>query len=902
MRTVLKRMNLAALAARSRSLGARARRTLHRFGRLRDANIAINFALAIIPLIIAAGTGIDLSRALIVHSRLSSALDAAGLAVGKAVSLTQQESDALAQAFFTANYPASALGVPGNVTTTISGQSVTLSVSATVPTTFMQIAGFQHLDVDATSTITREATGLELALVLDTTGSMSTNNKIGTLKTAATDLVDTLFGSSVYPQNLKIGIVPFADAVRVDTATFDTNWIDTNGTSSIAQKNFSGGKYAYWLYTDPNGMSSTPWLGCIETRPSALDETDTVPSSGSPDTRWVPMFQPDEPHIDEPEDTGGSPDWNPAGPNQGGLQSNFDNDYISLQYNVQSTTLNFTAYSAALLTYSATAKSTDTFTINSHGLSTGDGPIKISGSTLPAASPSFNAATNYWVIKNGNNGIKLAISYANAMAGTAVDITDNTSRSGRTNVFKSSAPHELSTGNGPIKLSGTMPGGVTAGTNYWVTSINSTRFKLATTQANANAATPVNVAVTSNGGTVFANVLVASTQPHGLTTGDGPYQLTGSLPGGLSTGTNYYVIATNTDAFQLATSSGNATASPPVGISLTSVGGTGTMTIPGVNINTDNITITPVLPPSPYDSWATGDGPVRFLSTGTLPGGIGATTEYWIIKVDSDTIKLATTRANALAGAPVVNLTATGSGTIYTVESPGAGVAFTSAGGTSLVDQKARQNNWQKYVGRTYTGTQGPYRACAMQPILALTNDKTTILAKINALNPAGNTHIPVGLGWGWRLVSPEAPYTEAVAYTNTAFQKAIVLMTDGDNTMPAQDSTLNASDYTTYGYAAQAKMGAGIDTTSEMEAEMGTAPPPATNSLSRTCAAIKANNIRLYTIAVQINNTGTKDMLKACATTVQSQQLYFDATDNASLEAAFAAIATDLSNLRISH
>ncbi len=887
MRLLSGRASLATLARWGRSVGTGTKIFVKSFICSRRGNIAISFALAIIPLIIATGTAIDLSRALIVHNRLSAALDAAGLAVGRAVNLTEQESKNLAQAFFNANYPASALGVPGPVTVTISGDTVTLSTVATVPTTFMQIAGFDKLDVAATSTVTREATGLELALVLDTTGSMSSNNKMGTLKTAATDLVNTLFGSSVYPENLKIGIVPFAEAVRLDTTTLDLNWIDTTGTSSAAQKNFSGGKYAYWLYTNAGGMSNTPWLGCVEARPSGLEEADTVPSAGNPNTRWVPMFQPDEPHVGEGENNS----WNPAGPNQSSISSNYNNDYITNQITVSTKQISFSTQTFSPMTFTVQSTSTSTLAVNSHGFSTGDGPIKVGTTgTLPSG---LNSSTNYWVINVNSGQIKLATSRSNALSGVALPITGKGSGTFLLNTVISSN-HLFASGDGPIHVrsSSSLPSGLSSGTNYWVVATTDARFQLATNKANATAATPATINLTSAGsGTDMTNAL--SSPDHLLVTGDGPVTLTGTVPGGLSTSTNYYVTKVNDDLFQLATSASNATANPPVVIDPTSTSTNGKVVVPGIDTNAETLY-------APNHGMSSGDGPVRVVSTGTLPGGIGSNTDYWFIRVDKNYVKLAANRANALAGTPVVNLTSLGSGTIYTTESPGNGVAFTSASGTNLADQKNRQNNWEKYVGKTYTGLNGPYRACAMQPILPLTNDKSAILSKINALNAAGNTHIPIGLAWGWRLVSPDAPFTEGVAYNNKSFQKAIVLMTDGENTMPTENTTLNGSDYTAYGYAAQEKMGTGINTVSKMETEMGLST--GNNSLTRICDAIKAKDIRLYTIAVQINSTGTKNMLKSCATTTNSQQLYFDAKDNASLQAAFAAIATDLSNLRISH
>lgn len=54
--------------------------------------------------------------------------------------------------------------------------------------------------------------------------------------------------------------------------------------------------------------------------------------------------------------------------------------------------------------------------------------------------------------------------------------------------------------------------------------------------------------------------------------------------------------------------------------------------------------------------------PLRFASTGTLPGGLATSTVYYAIYVSSTTIKVATTLANAQAGT-AINLTSTGSGT-----------------------------------------------------------------------------------------------------------------------------------------------------------------------------------------------------------------------------------------------
>lgn len=80
----------------------------------------------------------------------------------------------------------------------------------------------------------------------------------------------------------------------------------------------------------------------------------------------------------------------------------------------------------------------------------------------------------------------------------------------------------------------------------------------------------------------------------------------------------------------------------------------------------------------------TGDGPLRPSNTGgALPAGLNAATNYWVIKIDANTFKLATSAANAFAG---TNVTITDNGTgqqtltaQVTATSPNAGVRVTGA-------------------------------------------------------------------------------------------------------------------------------------------------------------------------------------------------------------------------------
>src|SRR5450755_110769 len=110
------------------SIGSKFRNILGRaraFLSNRDANVAMMFGLSLIPMTIAAGAGVDMSRAMIVKSSMTEALDAAALAVASTNGLTTAQMNALAQNYFNANYKIDpSFGTPAPVSVSTVGQSV----------------------------------------------------------------------------------------------------------------------------------------------------------------------------------------------------------------------------------------------------------------------------------------------------------------------------------------------------------------------------------------------------------------------------------------------------------------------------------------------------------------------------------------------------------------------------------------------------------------------------------------------------------------------------------------------------------------------------------------------------------------------------------------------------------
>ena len=225
---------------------------LRRLVRGRDGNIAMITGLALIPLVVAAGVAVDATRAYIVKMQLGSALDAAVLAVGSTVSNNNATLTTQLQNYFNANFPVTSLvsnvtlsTVPQNADLT--QPTITAKATATVPMTFMQIVGMPNLTVSVTSQA-QKTQGLEVALVLDNTGSMlcgpndgapnysdsacstgviatdttctnpGNQARICELRNAANQFINTIFNAVTVSDQLYVSVVPYVTTVNVGPA------------------------------------------------------------------------------------------------------------------------------------------------------------------------------------------------------------------------------------------------------------------------------------------------------------------------------------------------------------------------------------------------------------------------------------------------------------------------------------------------------------------------------------------------------------------------------------------------------------------------------------------------------------------------------------------------------------
>jgi uncharacterized protein YegL len=183
----------------------------------------------------------------------------------------------------------------------------------------------------------------------------------------------------------------------------------------------------------------------------------------------------------------------------------------------------------------------------------------------------------------------------------------------------------------------------------------------------------------------------------------------------------------------------------------------------------------------------------------------------------------------------------------------------------------------------------GPNFMCSSNPLTPLTTNQTAITAAINAMPAEGATNITAGLTWAWRLLSPGVPFTEGRSYSVGDNQKILILMTDGANTYYPNSSFLK-SWYGAWGYVREGHLGTTSTNQDTLQAKMD-------ERTAAACTNAKAAGVKVYTVAFQVTDTPTLNMLTACAT---EPDMAFQSSSTSALLAAFTAIGDDITLLRI--
>jgi Flp pilus assembly protein TadG len=208
------------------------------------------------------------------------------------------------------------------------------------------------------------------------------------------------------------------------------------------------------------------------------------------------------------------------------------------------------------------------------------------------------------------------------------------------------------------------------------------------------------------------------------------------------------------------------------------------------------------------------------------------------------------------------------------------------------------QEHARKYRrGRVNTkdrgNVRGPDKGCNIQPIQPLTNLKAPVLSTIDAMVADGYTHVAEGVAWGLRVLSNDEPFTEGAPYGED-IKKAMVLLTDGENTFEARQKNHNLSTYTAYGFLRQARLGS---------SEYHVAVSKQDELMVDACKEVKANGVEVYAFAYNVASAAQRSRIEGCASTdpTGKRRFYFEPTSNLDLVENFQLVANDLRSLYLS-
>lgn len=190
---------------------------------------AVFFAVGLLLLAPATMGLIDLYMITTQRGQLQDALDTATLYVARSAATTAADVQTSGDAALRANLKLPTGQVITSSSFTLEGITIKGHATITPPTVGPRL--WVQADIAASSEVLRNSNNVEVALVLDTTGSMSSD--MSNLKTAAKDLVDLVVKDVQTPYYTKVAIVPYSVGVNMSSTYANTARGSTKGATSI---------------------------------------------------------------------------------------------------------------------------------------------------------------------------------------------------------------------------------------------------------------------------------------------------------------------------------------------------------------------------------------------------------------------------------------------------------------------------------------------------------------------------------------------------------------------------------------------------------------------------------------------------------------------------------------------
>jgi Flp pilus assembly protein TadG len=262
--------------------------SLKRFRRDERGTVGLIFGLSIMPLMGLTGVAVDYARASSVRAELQMAADATALALAKdAVKLDAGQAYIRAQAVFNGNYAKRFDSALTSLTVTRETDRFKVEAKAHVTYALLPILGLNGTDVAVSSTSGWGINKIEIALVLDNTGSMGWSNKMPELKKAlcgnttcsstmpTSGFVRQMQDAAVNTDQIRVALVPFDTTVRVPLAV-QTSAVAAPATAGTVS--YSGAGYCG---SAPVTAQRVSWFRFADR------DKDTIASDRDASSVWV---------------------------------------------------------------------------------------------------------------------------------------------------------------------------------------------------------------------------------------------------------------------------------------------------------------------------------------------------------------------------------------------------------------------------------------------------------------------------------------------------------------------------------------------------------------------------------------------------------------------------------------
>lgn len=243
--------------------------------RSRVGSIAISTAAMAVPMVLLVGASVNFARAELGKEKLQAAIDSAALTLTKTTN-RELNPDQIIRAYIDANMKSSIVD-PADITYTyqltdgVNGRGIDIRATAKADLVFSNLYKFDDIEFTVQSKAFFAFRRIEIAMVLDVSGSMN-GSKIRNLRDAAVEFLDIALPDDVV-ELTRISILPYGGGVQLppefgrfmDSSRVDpTNWSgcavlpnDTMDDDLLTLDTYREIP-TYWTHSNRNNTTSSP--------------------------------------------------------------------------------------------------------------------------------------------------------------------------------------------------------------------------------------------------------------------------------------------------------------------------------------------------------------------------------------------------------------------------------------------------------------------------------------------------------------------------------------------------------------------------------------------------------------------------------------------------------------------